>query len=63
MQNGQPVEIKKSSELNVSLSKKEEKQLKKMRKHRSGSLSIELEDPYKAFKDKLKAQIKGKIGK
>lgn len=59
MQNGQPVEIKKSSELNVSLSKKEEKQLKKMRKHRSGSLSIELEDPYKAFKDKLKAQIKG----
>ena len=63
MQNGQPVEIKRSSELNVSLSKKEEKQLKKMRKHRSGSLSIELEDPYKAFKDKLKAQIKGKIGK
>lgn len=63
MQNGQPVEIKKSSELNVSLSKKEEEQLKKMRKHRSGSLSIELEDPYKAFKDKLKAQIKGKIGK
>lgn len=63
MQNGQPVEIKRSSELNVSFSKKEEKQLKKMRKHRSGSLSIELEDPYKAFKDKLKAQIKGKIGK
>ena len=59
MQNGQPVEIKRSSELNVSFSKIEEKQLKKMRKHRSGSLSIELEDPYKAFKDKLKAQIKG----
>lgn len=59
MQNGQPVEIKRSSEFNVKLSKKEEKQLKKMRKHRSGSLSFELEDPYKAFKDKLKAQIKG----
>lgn len=63
MQNGYPVEIKRSSELNVKFSKKEEKQLKQMRKHRSGSLSIELEDPYKAFKDKIKAQIKGKIGK
>ena len=63
MQNGQPVEIKRSSELNVKLTKKEEKQLKQMRKHRSGSLSIELEDPYKAFKDKLKAHIKSKNGK
>lgn len=63
MQNGHPVEIKRSSELNVKLSKKEEKQLKQMRKHRSGSLSIELEDPYKAFKEKLKAQIKGKDDK
>lgn len=63
MQDGNPVEIKRSSTLNVKLSKKEEKQLKQMKKHQSGSLSIELEDPYKAFKDKLKAQIKGKIGK
>lgn len=63
MQDGNPVEIKRSSKLNVKLSKKEEKQLKQMKKHQSGSLSIELEDPYKAFKDKLKAQIKGKIGK
>ena len=63
MQNGHPVEIKRSSELNVKLSKKEEKQLKQMRKHRSGSLSIEFEDPYKAFKEKLKAQIKGKDDK
>lgn len=58
MQNGQPVEIKRSSELNVKLSKREEKQLKQLRKYLSGSLSIEFEDPYKAFKDKLKAQIK-----
>ena len=63
MQDGNPVEIKRSSKLNVKLSKKEEKQLKQMKKHQSGSLSIELEDPYKAFKDKLKAQIKDKIGK
>lgn len=58
MQNGQPEEIKRSSELNIKLSKKEEKQLKTMRKHQSGSFSFELEDPYTAFKDKLKAQIK-----
>lgn len=63
MQNGQPVEIKRSSELNVKLSKKEEKQLKQLRKYQSGSFSFELEDPYKAFKDKLKAQIKSKNGK
>lgn len=63
MQNGQPVEIKRSSELNVKLSKKEKKQLKQMRKHQSGSFSIEFEDPYKAFKDKLKAQIKIKNDK
>ena len=63
MQNGQPVEIKRSSELNVKLSKREEKQLKQLRKYRSGSLSIEFEDPYKAFKDKLKALIKSKNGK
>lgn len=63
MQNEHPIEIKISSELNVKLSKKKEKQLKQMRKHRSGSLSIEIEDPYKAFKEKLKAQIKGKDDK
>lgn len=63
MQNGQPVGIKRSSELNIKLSKKEEKQLKQMRKHRSGSFSFELEDPYIAFKDKLKAQIKSKNDK
>ena len=59
MQNGQPVEIKRSSELNIKLSKKEKEQLRQMRKHRSGTLTIELTDPYKGFKDKIKAQIKG----
>ena len=59
MQDGKPVEIKISTELNIKLSKKQEKQLRQMREHRSGSISLEIEDPYKDFKDKIKAQIKG----
>ena len=64
MQDGQPVEIKRveiknSSYLGIKLSKKEKEQLRQMRKHRSGTLTLELTDPYKGFKDKIKAQIKG----
>jgi len=71
IQDGQPVEIKRSSELNIKLSKKEEKQLRKLRAHRKGVITLEFEvqghtlgtytflDPYKDFKDKIKAQIKG----
>ena len=59
MQDGQPIEIKRSSELNIKLSKKEKEQLRQMRKHRSGTLTLELTDSYKEFKDKIKAQIKG----
>lgn len=64
MQDGQPVEIKReeiknSSDLGIKLSKKEKEQLRQMRKHRSGTLTFELTDPYKEFKDKIKAQIKG----
>lgn len=59
MQNGQPVEIKRSSELNIKLSKKQEKLLRKLRAHRSGSITVTMADPYKDFKDKIKAQIKG----
>ena len=58
MQDGKPVEIKISTELNIKLSKKQEKQLRQMRKHRSGSISLEIYDPYKDFKDKIKEQIK-----
>ena len=56
MQDGKPVEIKRSSELNIKLSKKEKEQLRQMRKHRNGTLTLELTDPYKEFKDKIKAQ-------
>lgn len=64
MQDGQPVEIKRveiknSSDLGIKLSKKEKEQLRQMRKHRSGTLTLELTAPYKDFKDKIKAQIKG----
>lgn len=58
MQDGKPVEIKRSTELNIKLSKEEEKKLRQMRKHRSGSISFEIADPYKDFKAKIKEQIK-----
>lgn len=64
MQDGQPVEIKRveiktGAELGIKLSKKEKEQLRQMRKHRSGTLTLELTDPYKEFKDKVKAQARG----
>ena len=35
-----------------------------MRKHRSGSISFEIDDPYKDFKTKIKEQLlKGLAGK
>lgn len=58
MQDGKPVEIKRSSELNIKLSKEEKEKLRQMRKHRSGSISFEIADPYKDFKAKIKEQIK-----
>lgn len=58
MQDGKPEEIKISTELNIKLSKKQEKQLRQMRGRRSGSISLEIEDPYKDFRAKIKEQIK-----
>ena len=55
---GEAVEIKISTELNIKLSKKQKKQLRQMREHRSGSISIKIDDPYKDFKAKIKEQIK-----
>ena len=60
MQDGNPIEIKRSSSFNVELSKEEKEKLRQMRKHRSGTLPIEIVDPYKDFKDKIKAQIKAR---
>ena len=61
MQDGKPVEIKRSTELKIKLSKKQKEELRDINKHNSGSLTLELVDPYKDFKDKLKAQIKAQI--
>lgn len=58
MQDGKPVEIKRSTKLNIKLSKEEKEKLRQMRKHRSGSISFEIADPYKDFKAKIKEQIK-----
>ena len=57
MQDGKPGEIKISTELNIKLSKTQKKQLRQMRKRRSGSISFEVDDPYKDFKAKIKEQI------
>jgi len=59
MIDGQPVEIKRSNTLDVKLTKAEKIKLREMRKRRSGSLQIEIVDPYKDFKDKIKQQIQG----
>ena len=52
------VEIKISTELKIKLSKKQKEELRKMRKYRRGSISLEIEDPLKEFKAKIKEQIK-----
>ena len=59
IQDGEPVEIKKSSELKATLSKRREKELRGTGKDIRGSLSFDI-DPYRGFKDKIKAQINKK---
>ena len=61
IQDRKPVEIKRSTELKIKLSKEQKKELREINKHNSGSFTLELVDPYKDFKDKFKAQIKAKI--
>ena len=57
MQNDKPEKIEYSSNLKIKLSKKEKENLRRMRKHRSGSISFEIDDPYKDFKTKIKEQF------
>ena len=47
-----------STELKIKLSKKQKEELRQMRNHRSGSIPLEIEDPLKEFKAKLKEQIR-----
>ena len=58
MQNSNPEKIEYSSNLKIKLSKKEKENLRQMRKHRKGSISLEIYDPLKEFKAKLKEQIR-----
>ena len=59
MQDGKHVEIKRRTELKVKLSKSQKRELREMRKRRSGSLEIEIVDPLHDFKEKVKAQARG----
>ena len=61
MQNGKPGKIEYSSNLKIKLSKEQKKELREINKHNSGSLTLELVDPYKDFKDKFKAEIKAQL--
>jgi hypothetical protein len=59
--NGEPV--KRATEFKVKLTKEQKKEYKKYKTNRrktKGSLKLKwvIEDPYKEFKDKLKAQIR-----
>ena len=58
VKNGKYEKIEYESNLQIKLSKEEEKKLRRMRQHRSGSISFEIDDPYKDFKAKIKEQIK-----
>ena len=57
MQNGKPEKIEYSSNLKIKLSKKEKENLRLTRKHRSGSISFEIDEPYKDIKTKIKEQF------
>lgn len=61
MQDGKPVKIKRSTELKIKLSKEQKKELRQINKHKSGNLTLELVDPLKDFKDKIKAEIKAQL--
>ena len=63
MQNGKPEKIEYSSNLKIKLSKKEKENLRRMRKCTSGSISLEIDDPYKDFKAEIKKQIINKENK
>ena len=57
VQNDKPEKIEYSSNLKIKLSKKEKENLRLMRKHRRGSISFEIDDPYKDFKTKIKELV------
>ena len=57
VQNGKREKIEYESSFKIKLPKKQKEKLRKMRKHRSGSIPLEIYDPYKEFKAKIKELI------
>lgn len=57
VQNGKREKIEYKSSFKIKLSKKQKEKLRQMRKHRRGSIPLEIYDPYKDFKAKIKEQI------
>ena len=57
VQNGKHEKIEYKSSFKIKLSKGQKEKMRRMRKHRSGSIPIEIYDPYKEFKAKIKEQI------
>ena len=60
LQNGKYEKIEYQNSFKIKLSKEKKEKLRRMRKHRNGSISLELYDPYKDFKAKIKEQIMNK---
>lgn len=58
VQNGKREKIEYKSSFKIKLSKKQKEELRQMRKYRRGSIPLEVEDPLKEFKAKLKEQLR-----
>ena len=58
LQNGKYEKIEYQNSFKIKLSREQKEELRKMRKYRRGSISLEIEDPLKEFKAKLKEQIR-----
>ena len=57
LQNGKYEKIEYQNSFKIKLSKEKKEKLRRMRKHRNGSIPLETYDPYKEFKAKIKEQI------
>ena len=57
VQNGKHEKIEYKSSFKIKLFKEQKEKMRRMRKCISGSISFEVDDPYKDFKAKIKEQI------
>lgn len=63
VQNDKYEKIEYKNSFKIKLSKEQKEDLWQMRKHRSDSISFEIDDPYKDFKAKIKEQIISEVEK